>query len=876
MKVLKRDGSYEEMRYDKITKRISALCTDLNLEYVDPTLITLKVTQGIYDGITTNELDILASQTAASMVITHPDYGRLAGRIVVTLLHKNTPKKFSSAIKELYNFVEPKTNKKSSLIGDDIYKFVMENKDLLDSYIDITRDYNFDYFGIKTLERSYLLKIGERIIERPQYMYMRVAVGIANGNINEVFRIYDDLSNHIYTHATPTLFNAGTPRPQMSSCFLVANKDDSIDGLFDTLKDVAKISKWAGGIGLHVHNVRASGAYIAGTGGQSDGLLPMLKTYNEVARWINQCFSPETLLYTNEGIKRIDEIKTGDLVLNKDQQYCEVGEVFVYDQSGGMLEIKTKSSLKSLMLTDAHPLFGFKNFNKVSSSQLLNELEKNNITPSWIESGSYERGDFIGRPIPKEVIDVEYMTEDDLFLYGLILGSGNVTMGNVEILFSGDDEINFIKKYLKDRDINFKENNNIINFPLSKLYWLDYEYLYNDKIQKRIHPNLSHLPLNKTIKLILGLVKSKSGKYGENGIRFRNDSEELIEGLSYQILRFGVPTYGEWINSKRYGYVCDLNIPAFDKLASLLNLQPYLKRNWLVWEGVLFTKIVSAKKLEKYEGKVYDLKIKNEFDDPSYTLVNCLVHNGGKRKGSFAIYLEPWHADILEFLDLRKNHGKEEFRARDLFLALWVPNLFMERVEADGDWSLFSPDEAPNLYEVYDTPEDKPFTRLYEQYEAQGLARTKMKARKLMDAILTAQIETGVPYMLYKDHANYKSNQKNLGTIKSSNLCLDGDSMVDVLLNGVTQQLKISTVVELYKDGVDLQVLSYSLKDGREEFCDITNGALMNPSSEVLKITDEVSGHQLICTPDHQIFTKNRGYVMAKHLNEDDILQILS
>ncbi len=434
MKVKKRDGSLEEMRYDKITRRIQIFCNDLNMEFVDPTLITLKVTQGIYDGISTKELDVLAAETAASMTTTHPDYGRLAGRLAVSNLHKTTPKKFSQSIKELYSFVEPKTGKESSLIDEEIYKFVVENREVLDGAIHMERDLDFDYFGFKTLERSYLLKIGDRVVERPQYLYMRVAVGICKGDIEMALRIYDDLSQHFYTHATPTLFNAGTKRPQMSSCFLIGNKGDDIDGLFDTIKDVAKISKWAGGIGLHVHDVRAKGAYIKGTGGQSDGLLPMMKTYNEVARWINQ---------------------------------------------------------------------------------------------------------------------------------------------------------------------------------------------------------------------------------------------------------------------------------------------------------------------------------------------------GGKRKGSFAVYLEPWHSDVFEFIDLRKNHGKEEMRARDLFLAMWTPDLFMQRVESDGDWSLFSPDEAPGLSDAVDSPEDKAFTRLYEQYESEGRARKVVKARKLMDAILTAQIETGTPYMLYKDSANYKSNQKNLGTIKSSNLCTE-------------------------------------------------------------------------------------------------------
>ena len=434
MKVKKRNGELEEMRYDKITRRISALCEDLNMDYVDPTFITLKVTQGIYDGISTSELDTLAAETAASMTTSHPDYAKLAGRLAVTNLHKTTPKKFSQAIKELHSFIEPKTSKESSLISDEVYNFVMDNKEVIDGAINLDRDFDFEYFGFKTLERSYLLKIANRVVERPQYMYMRVAVGICGWDIQMALRIYDDLSQHFYTHATPTLFNAGTRRAQMSSCFLIGNKGDDIDGLFDTIKDVAKISKWAGGIGLHVHDVRAKGAYIKGTGGESDGLLPMMKTYNEVARWINQ---------------------------------------------------------------------------------------------------------------------------------------------------------------------------------------------------------------------------------------------------------------------------------------------------------------------------------------------------GGKRKGSFAIYLEPWHADIFEFIDLRKNHGKEEMRARDLFLAMWTPDLFMKRVEEDGDWTLFSPDEAPGLSDVYDSPEAKNFTSLYESYEQQGLGRKVVKARKLMDAILTAQIETGTPYMLYKDPVNYKSNQKNLGTIKSSNLCTE-------------------------------------------------------------------------------------------------------
>jgi ribonucleoside-diphosphate reductase alpha chain len=798
MKVKKRDGSLEEMRYDKITKRIQYFCDDLDTEYIDPTLITLKVTQGIYDGITTNELDVLASETAASLVTTHPDYSKLAGRLTVSNLHKTTPKKFSQSIKELYSFIEIKTGKESSLISQEIYQFVIQNKDALDSYIKQERDFDFDYFGIKTLERSYLLKNGQKIIERPQYMYMRVAVGICKGDLEMAFKIYDGLSQHFYTHATPTLFNAGTVRPQMSSCFLIGNKGDDIDSLFDTIKDVAKISKWAGGIGLHVHDVRGKGSYIKGTGGESDGLVPMLKTYNEVARWINQCFSPETLLYTSEGIKRIDEIKSGDLVLTKERKYSEVGEVFCYDQNGGMIEIETKSSLKPLILTDGHPLFGFKNtYNRISreNTDYLNQLEKGIVVPDWIDSGEYKVGDFIGKPIPKEIIDVDDFTEDDAFIYGLLLGDGHISRKEVGISFNkltNDKEVDFVKKYLSKKDINFWEYTIddkpylSIRFSLSKLSWLSYEQLYDDKKKKRIDKKYSHLPLNKSIKIILGLIKSDGGVYRKNEIHFFNTSESLIEDISYQILRFGVPTYGKWTNrennsvylkengcTQEFTFSCDLRIPSFNELATLLNVEEVTKKNWIVWDNILYTRITSIKMLDNYDGKVYDLKIKENDEDPSYTLTSCLVHNGGKRKGSFAIYLEPWHSDIFDFIDLRKNHGKEEMRARDLFLAMWTPDLFMKRVEEDGDWSLFSPDEAPGLSDVYDDPYKftQEFTELYEKYEKQGIARKVVKARKLMDAILTAQIETGTPYMLYKDAANYKSNQKNLGTIKSSNLC---------------------------------------------------------------------------------------------------------
>jgi ribonucleoside-diphosphate reductase alpha chain len=431
MFVIKRDGRKETVKFDKITARIEKLCYSLNPALVDPIDVAKKVIEGLYDGVTTSELDNLAAETAASLTTKHPDYALLASRIAVSNLHKNTVKSFSETMRNLHGYVDKKTGKNASLLADDVWEVIEDNAELLDSTIIYDRDFGFDYFGFKTLEKSYLLKLDGKIAERPQHLFMRVSVGIHKADINSAIKTYNLMSERWFTHATPTLFNAGTPKPQMSSCFLLTMQDDSIDGIYDTLKQTAKISQSAGGIGLSVHNVRATGSYISGTNGTSNGIIPMLKVFNDTARYVDQ--------------------------------------------------------------------------------------------------------------------------------------------------------------------------------------------------------------------------------------------------------------------------------------------------------------------------------------------------GGGKRKGAFAIYLEPWHADIFEFLDLRKNHGKEEMRARDLFYALWVCDLFMKRVEENGSWSLFCPHEAPGLHEVW----GKDFELLYTRYESEGRARQTIKAQDLWFAILDAQIETGTPYLLYKDAANSKSNQQNLGTIKSSNLCTE-------------------------------------------------------------------------------------------------------
>lgn len=435
MKIQKRNGILENVKFDKISNRIKKQTYGLNTDFVDYMEVAKKVINGMYDGVTSIIADSLAAETAASLATIHPDYAILAGRIAITSLHKQVDKKFSDTAKKLYNYINPITNEKSGMLSDETYSVIEKYANELDNMIVSDRDLNFSYSAYKTLEKSYLLKINGEIAESPQHMYMRVAVGIWGDNLEQVEKTYEKLSTKKLSHATPTLFNSGTKKPQNSSCFLLAIKDDSIEGIYNTLSDCAKISQSAGGIGLHIHNIRAKGAYIKGTNGVSNGIIPMLKVFNETAKYVDQ--------------------------------------------------------------------------------------------------------------------------------------------------------------------------------------------------------------------------------------------------------------------------------------------------------------------------------------------------GGNKRKGSIAVYLEPWHADVFDFLDLKKNSGKEELRARDLFLAMWIPDLFMQRIKEDLNWTLMCPAECPGLSDVYDSKENKNFTKLYEKYEAENRGRKTIKARELWSKILESSIETGTPYILYKDAANTKSNQKNIGVIKSSNLCTE-------------------------------------------------------------------------------------------------------
>jgi len=567
MRVIKRCGEYEDVSFDKVLNRIKLLSNGLTVDIYD---ISQKVCSRIYDLVHTHELDELAAHICSSLVIENPDYGILASRIIISNHHKNTSPSFSETIVMLYK--NKINNEQSPLINDTLYEITMKNKEKLNSYINYERDYYFDYFGFKTLERSYLLKVGSKAIERPQHMFMRVALGIHSDDLKEALQTYDYMSKKYFTHATPTLFNSGTVTPQLSSCFL-NTIEDSIDGIFDGVKECARISKHAGGIGMHIHDIRAKGSRIRSTNGISDGIVPMLKVFNHVGRYINQCFVPDTLVFTNKGIIKMKDIVEGNQLLTYDiennvSSFKPVLGVAINQINTNILDITTAIGTDSVRVTKEHQLY-----------VRMNE----DAVPGFISASELQIGHFMGYP----------------------------------------------------------EKDNICWFKITGI-------------------------------------------------------NEVM-----------------------------------------------------------------------YEGDVYDFNME---DNHNYTVVNLgLVHNSGKRNGSIAIYLEPWHADIESFLDLKKPHGNEEDRARDLFYALWIPNLFMERVRSGGVWSLMCPDQSPGLSDVYGAE----FERLYTRYEEEGKYRKQMSAQELWFKIMEAQIETGTPYILYKDAANMKSNQQNLGTIKSSNLCTE-------------------------------------------------------------------------------------------------------
>ena len=790
MRVIKRNGELEDIAFDKILTRVKKLGQEANIQ-INYSALAMKVIDQLYDKIPTTKIDELTAEQCAVMSTQHPDYAVLAGRVVVSNHQKNTESSFFRVVEKLYWYNDIHGNH-SPLLSHEMWLTVNHNREELEQMIDYNRDYLIDYFGFKTLERAYLFKVNDVVVERPQHMWLRVAIGIHGDNMAAVKETYDLMSQKYFTHATPTLFNAGTPRPQLSSCYLIAMEEDSIDGIYNTLKDCAKISKWAGGIGLHIHNIRAKGTHIRGTNGKSNGIVPMLRVFNNTAKYVDQCVHPETIIYTTNGPTQIQNCSVGETkIYNLNGMSETIQNVLEHSYSGDFLEIESMHTIFPLRITPEHPIYVLKNQPKgLNYSLIKNRIQKNICTFQWVDAKDVNNTDWLVFPIPKQVTDITNITEEDCYMYGIILGDGS--MNNDETR-SGTITLHTINKsHLKDFIVSYFERN-YVNYNIrvdgntTKIRWnrsihLPFRYndFYDDNKTKRVNHKWLNLPIEKCKYILKGLLET-DGSYGKKELVFDNTSLNLIECVRFICMKLGALTSGYVrdrvgekhetsrgiIENKKISYT--LRVPRTKEICELMDVDYDDEKQFfkfLRYGDYLLSRVQNVK-TTKYEGILYDLQMEKEHN---YLIHNGLVHNGGgKRNGSFAIYLETWHADIEDFLDMRKNHGDEELRARDLFYALWVSDLFMERVKENGKWSLFCPHECPGLADVYG---DK-FKELYMKYEESGKSSKIVNARDLWFKVLDAQMETGTPYLLYKDAVNIKSNQKNIGTIKSSNLCCE-------------------------------------------------------------------------------------------------------
>lgn len=713
MRVIKRSGQIEIVSFDKILQRIKNIGKSANIK-INYTQLAMKVIDQLYDKITTTQIDILTADQCASMSSIHYDYSTLAAHIAISNHHKNTQSDFAKVVTLLYLF-EDKHGKHTPLVSEQLYNTVIQNADLINYQLDFNRDYLFDFFGFKTLEKTYLMRINGKIVERPQHMWMRVSLGIHGEDLKAAFETYHLMSQKFFTHATPTLFNSGTPRPQNSSCFLLAMENDSIDGIYSTLKDCALISKWAGGIGLHIHNVRASGSHIRGTNGSSNGIVPMLRVFNNTAKYVDQCLSKETIVYTKAGPVPIKYIVPGNEVICDDGAFRPVKKVLEYPEyCGEIYQIQVNGQI--IEATEMHPF--------------LIKADANS-TPEYVEANRLEPGNLVAFPVPKYENDLLGLTEADCRFYGIFMACG----GKITHTFQGvmyyvcmkyvsnyQSVYNFLTNYFTNHcHIQHKYDKENARFTYkydAKHMPFTYSMLFDDAGLIRVFPAMHYLCKSKT--------------------------EALVQGI------------------------CDC-VRSIIQLSSPILQSYHLLKLRLRNEPVYYAPIESVAAIKNYVDSVMDLEVdSSDAEHHNFLTHGGLVHNGGgKRHGSFAIYLEPWHADIEFFLEMRKNHGDEELKARDLFYALWIPDLFMERVKTDGQWTLMCPDECPGLADVYGDE----FVALYNKYETEGKGRKTVKARELWFKVLDAQMETGTPYLCYKDAANKKSNQKNIGTIKSSNLC---------------------------------------------------------------------------------------------------------
>ena len=816
MFVTKRNGKMEIIAFDKILRRIRTIGTEVGIK-INYTTLAMKVIDQLYNGISTTKIDELSAQQCASLASTHPDYNILAGRITISNHHKNTSSSFFDVVTNLYEYKDTH-GKISPLVSHELFKIVQKYKDNWDTLLDYNRDYLIDYFGFKTLERAYLMKINKETVERPQHMWLRVAIGIHGDNLLHIKTTYEYMSQKYFTHATPTLFNAGTPHPQLSSCFLLAMEKDSIEGIYNTLKDCALISKWAGGIGLHIHNIRSSGSHIRGTNGSSNGIVPMLRVFNNTAKYVDQCVLPNTIIYTKQGPMHISKCISGITeIFNRTGQFETIENVLEHPWDGQIHQITLDCNSSTILnITPEHPVYVLQNYANESSTTIQNDLDLGLAKFEWVDAKDITSNDLIIYSIPQHIVDFQSLTEEICYIYGIIL-SGMILYnenGN-----NKRNDSNYI--YVMNTPKKIQELESFLTYM-----HIQYEVKIQDFYNVIVWEKNVNLPFRHS-----DFYSSSNNDCFTIGQRWlflpNNKIEKILETLD--------PVSFHCVSVQPFLF--------------FLKLRLGIVQNSKLYQNFVFVP-VKSNIISSYRGVVYDLQMTIEHN---YLLNNGLVHNGGgKRNGSFAIYLEPWHSDIELFLQMRKNHGDEELKARDLFYALWIPDLFMERVKSDGKWTLMCPDECPGLSDVYGDD----FISLYTKYESDERGKKTVKARELWFQILDAQMETGTPYLLYKDASNKKSNQKNIGTIKSSNLCVAPETQILTDKGYFEIQSMVNQKVNIWNG---------------EEFSEVT----VHKTGENQELIDVYTndGCKLTCTKYHKFFIQtnnNISIVESQNLKEGD------
>ncbi len=796
---------------------IEASCANLGAG-VKPGPIVSETMRNLYDGVPIEEVYKASILAARTLIEKDPDYTYATARLLLHTIRKEVlGEEISQADMTVrYASYFPEfiaKGVKNELLDEKLQQFDLAR---LGAALKPERDFKFDYLGLQTLFDRYFLHVRKQRIELPQAFFMRVAMGLALNEKNREERaieFYEILSSFDFMSSTPTLFNAGTLRSQLSSCYLTTVPDD-LGGIYDAIKENALLSKFAGGLGNDWTPVRAMGAHIKGTNGESQGVVPFLKVVNDTAVAVNQCFAPDTLVYTQDGSRPIRDIRPGDLVLGHSGQYREVTERMVYNQHGPMVAIDVKHAIEPLQVTDAHPFWAIQGV-PLGQSNARTEawLDKGKVAPAWVDAGQLQTGDYIGSAIPTEVVPVHGFTEDEARLYGILLGDGHLSKDGMQWGVSGNpqadnEHLEFVRSYLSERGIHSWETGRGTTYV--QIHWasgmgvlrngttgritgagaptLPFEHadLYDAQHAKRIAPRLSHLPPAQTLALVQGLLKTDGCVSRGKELSFTSASEPLAHGVRYQMLRLGVPVSSQKRTRRSQhtgqrsdgssavfdstGTCIDLRIPALPELAQRLGCQPLTKRNWITRDGVVYSRVRSVIGITP-KPLVVDLKVDV---DESYQTVAGLAHNGGKRKGAVCAYLETWHLDIEEFLELRKNTGDDRRRTHDMNTSNWIPDLFMRRVMEKGTWTLFSPSDTPDLHDKY----GQAFEKAYVAYEARAergelKPSRKLQATDMWRKMLSMLFETGHPWITFKDACNIRSPQQHAGVVHSSNLCTE-------------------------------------------------------------------------------------------------------